>query len=84
MWDEAEGLAPWLSPLVQGKDSGEDREQLDAACLKRGSWAGAGKAREFSPTAPKWLEEAEERLTLSVHPIVIVAVRAVCMAAGSL
>lgn len=67
--DEAEGLAPWLSPLVQGRDSGEDREQLDAAGLKRGSWAGAGKARELSPTAPKWLEEAEERLTLRSIPL---------------
>lgn len=67
--DEAEGLAPWLSPLVQGRDSGEDREQLDAACLKRGSWEGAGKARELSPTAPKWLEEAEERLTLRSIPL---------------
>lgn len=70
--DEAEGLAPWLSPLVQGRGSGEDREQLDAAAagLKRGSGAGAGKAREPSPTAPKWLEEAEEeRLTLRSIPL---------------
>lgn len=45
-------LPPWLSLVEQGRESGGDKEQLDA-CLNLLSWAGEGKPRELSPTAPK-------------------------------
>lgn len=55
--------------LLQGIDSGEDKEQLDA-CLNLLSGAEAaacaGKALELSP---KWLEEEVDRLMLRSIPL---------------
>lgn len=41
-----------VSLVAQDRGSGDEREQLD--CLYRVSWLGFWKARELSPTAPKW------------------------------